>query len=70
MQTSIDGLGVSADTEDIAETVVPARPPGPSVVTTLTVVAVRLIASRKLSRKLALIIDLVISIEPILFLGG
>src|SRR5690242_9086421 len=44
------GRSASADTEDIAETVIPNRPDGPSVVTTLTVAATRLIASRKFCR--------------------
>jgi hypothetical protein len=44
------GWGMSADTDDIAETVTPARPAGPAVVTTLTVQAARLMPFRKRSR--------------------
>jgi hypothetical protein len=43
-QMSRTGCSRSADTEDIAEMVLPARPPVPSVVTTLTVLAVARIA--------------------------
>src|SRR5579862_3601915 len=43
-QTSRIGRSPSAETDDIAETVTPARPPAPSVVTTFTVLAVQLIA--------------------------
>src|SRR5262249_38282754 len=52
MQTSRDGAAESADTEAIALTVTPARPAGPSVVTTATVAAARLIPSRNLSRSI------------------
>ena len=44
MQTSIVGAPPSALTLVIADTVSPARPAGPSVVTTLTLAAQRLIA--------------------------
>jgi len=37
MHTNSVGRGVSADTETIAETVIPCLPATPSVVTTLTV---------------------------------
>ena len=45
-QTSIVGFSVSADTDDIAETVTPKRPAGPSVVTMLTVAAAWLMPAR------------------------
>ena len=48
MHTSNVGFGVSAETEDIAETVTPERPAGPSVVTILTVQAAWLIPMRNL----------------------
>src|SRR5262249_41817693 len=50
--TQTSRAGRSAETEDIALTVTPARPPGPSVVTTFTVAAARLMPSRKLSRSI------------------
>jgi hypothetical protein len=50
-QTSSVGRSVSADTDDIAETVTPNRPAGPSVVTTLTVLAAAAIPDTKRSRR-------------------
>ena len=50
-QASIVGAAPSAETEVVAETVTPCRPAGPSVVTTQTVEADRLIPSRKAVRR-------------------
>src|SRR6267142_1567100 len=54
MQTRSVGRGVSAETETIADTVIPCRPATPSVVTTLTVHAAWLMPSRNccLSRRI------------------
>src|SRR6056297_2039580 len=49
-QVSIVGRAPSAEIDVIAETVTPPRPAGPSVVTTETEAADRLIPSRKASR--------------------
>jgi hypothetical protein len=49
-QVSIVGHGPSAEIEVMAETVTPPRPAGPSVVTTETEAAERLIPSRKAAR--------------------
>src|SRR5258708_1377761 len=50
MQTSRVGCGVSADTDTIADTVMPWRPAAPSVVTTFTVQAAWLMPSRNRCR--------------------
>src|SRR5262249_31075209 len=64
MQTS--RAGRSAETDDIALTVTPASPPGPSVVTTLTVAAARLMPSRKRSRSIGqALLPLLLAHHPI-----
>src|SRR6266478_5519998 len=50
MQTRTVGLFPSAETDDMAEMVTPDRPAGPSVVTTLTQNAARLIPSMNCAR--------------------